>query len=223
MTGDSGADDKDEVVPAWQQRTLDRSLVDAKRRALAKSHRFVLAAQQLMQETGGLDFTVQDVVERSKLSLRSFYQSFASKDDLFLAMFEDFVASGAATQRAVLLEIDDPIEQIRSYLMSFWGGDLGPGVTRALTLYHLTLASTRPDDLAHALEPPLAVLLESVERGVATGRIRGDIEPRRLAQILLHTSVAAVHTAVLRTDSRAGAGSPDDIWAFCLDGLRAPG
>jgi AcrR family transcriptional regulator len=212
---------KDEHLSAWQQRTLDRSLIDAKRRALTKSGRFVQAAIQLLWETGGLDFTVQDVVDRSKLSLRSFYQAFASKDDLLLALFEEYVASGACAQREAMAELPDPIDQIRTYLMSFWGGDANPDVTRALTLFHLTLASTRPNELAHALEPPLAVLLEAVERGVATGQIRSDVEPRRLSQILLHTSVAAVHTEVLRTYPSRG-GSPDDVWAFCLDGLRAP-
>src|SRR5437899_12209048 len=84
-----GASADGDGLTGWQQRVLDRSLVDARRRALNKSNGFVRAAMKLLQESGGLQFTVQDVVDRSKLSLRSFYQTFASKDELLLALFEE--------------------------------------------------------------------------------------------------------------------------------------
>jgi AcrR family transcriptional regulator len=214
--GASGAET--DQLSGWQQRALDRSLVEAKRRALTKSNGFVQAAIQLLDETGGLDFTVQDVVDRSKLSLRSFYQTFASKDDLMLALFEEYVANAAAWLRGVMAQQDDPIDQIRVFLTSLWSGQLSPEVTRALSLFNLTLAATRPSELAHALEPQLTVLHEAVERGIATGQVRSDVGSRRLAEILLHTGTAAVHTTILRT----GSESPDDVWAFCLGGIRAP-
>jgi AcrR family transcriptional regulator len=212
----------DEKLSPWQERTLERNLIDAKRRLLTKSSRFVQAAYSLLYETGGLDFTVQDVVERSKLSLRGFYQAFASKDDLLLALFEEYVAAGAAAQREILRGIDDPIEQIHTYLMSFWGGASDSNVVRALSHFHLTLALARPADVEHALEPPHTLLLESVERGVALGTIRGDIAANRLAEILLHTGITAVHVSVTRSRADLPSALPDEVWAFCLNGLRAP-
>jgi AcrR family transcriptional regulator len=207
----------DDGLSGWQQRALDRSLVEAKRRALTKSNGFVMAAMALLEETGGLAFTVQDVVDRSKLSLRSFYQTFASKDDLLLALFEECVASAAEWQRSRMAKHDDPLEQIEVFLTSLWTGKLSPEVVRALAVYNLTLSATRPSDLAHALEPQLDVLLEAVERGVESGQVRDDIDSRRLAEILLHTGNAAVHTTILHT----GSESPTDVWAFCLGGIRA--
>jgi AcrR family transcriptional regulator len=208
--------DDQERLSGWQQRALDRSLVEAKRRALNKSNGFVEAATELLDETGGLNFTVQDVVDRSKLSLRSFYQTFASKDDLLLALFEEYVAAAAEWQRDRMAKHDDPVDQIRDFLTSLWVGKLSPDVVRALAVYNMTLSSTRPADLAHALEPQLQVLLEAVERGIASGQVRDDIGSRRLAEILLHTGNAAVQTTILHT----GNESPDDVWAFCLGGLR---
>ena len=162
--------DDDADLSGWQQRALDRSLVEAKRRALNKSNGFVEAAMELLTSTGGLNFTVQDVVDRSKLSLRSFYQTFASKDDLLLALFEECVAIAADWQRGKMAKHDDPIEQIRVFLTSLWSDQLTPEVVRALALYNLTLSASRPSDLAHALEPQLDVLHEAVQRGIATGR-----------------------------------------------------
>jgi AcrR family transcriptional regulator len=213
------APDDEGDLSGWQQRVLDRSLVEAKRRALSKSNGFVQAAIELLNETGGLNFTVQDVVDRSNLSLRSFYQTFASKDDLMLALFEEYVASGAAWLRDRMAKHDDPVDQIRVFFTSQWTGKLSAEVTRALALYHLTLAATRPAELAHALEPELAVLLDAVERGIESGQVRSDIGARRLAEILLHTCTAAVQTTILQT----GTESPDDVWAFCLGGLQPPG
>src|SRR4051794_15345191 len=109
-----------DALTGWQQRALDRSLVDAKRRALTKSNGFVRAAMKLLNETGGLNFTVQDVVDRSKLSLRSFYQTFASKDELLLALFEEYIVTAAAWQSEQMAEHDDPVEQIRVFLTSLW-------------------------------------------------------------------------------------------------------
>jgi AcrR family transcriptional regulator len=215
----SGAPAPTDELSGWQQRALDRSLVDARRRALDKSNGFVRAAMKLLEETGGLQFTVQDVVDRSQLSLRSFYQTFASKDELLLALFEEYIATAAVWQRNQMEQHRDPIEQIRVFLTSLWEGKLAPEVVRALALYNLTLASTRPADLEHALEPQLAVLLDAVERGVAEGQVRDDVSSRRLAEILLHTGTAAVHTTILRT----GSESPDDVWALCLGGIRASG
>ena len=208
--------DDQERLSGWQQRALDRSLVEAKRRALDKSNGFVKAAMALLDETGALNFTVQDVVDRSKLSLRSFYQTFASKDDLLLALFEEYVAAAAEWQRDRMAKHDDPVDQIRDFLTSLWVGKLSPDVVRALAVYNMTLSSTRPADLAHALEPQLQVLLAAVERGIASGQVRDDIGSRRLAEILLHTGNAAVQTTILHT----GNESPDDVWAFCLGGLR---
>ena len=212
--GPTGGD----ALAGWQQRALDRSLVDARRRVLSKSNGFVRAAMKLLQESGGLQFTVQEVVDRSNLSLRSFYQTFASKDELLLALFEEYISTAAVWQREQMEQHDDPVEQIRVFLTSLWEGKLEPDVVRALALYNLALASTRPADLEHALEPQLAVVMEAVERGVATGQVRDDVSTRRLAEILLHTGTAAVHTTILRT----GRESPDDVWAFCYGGIRAP-
>jgi len=212
----SRSNDDGAPLSGWRQRALDRSLVEARRRALDKSSCFVDAAIELLNETGGLQFTVQEVVDRSKLSLRSFYQSFASKDDLLLALFEEYVVAATAWQADLMSGHDDPIEQIRVFLTSLWAGRLKPEVTVALAVYHVTLGATRPADLARALEPQREVLLDAVQRGVAAGQVRDDIACDRLAEILLHTGNAAVQTKILRTASE----SPDDVWAFCLGALQ---
>jgi AcrR family transcriptional regulator len=172
---------------------------------------------QLLDETGNLNFTVQDVVDRSKLSLRSFYQTFASKDDLLLALFEEQITATAAWQRDKMTKHDDPVEQIRVFVTNLWAAKLSSEVVRALALYTMTLSANRPDDFGRAMEPQVIVLQEAIERGIATGQIREDIGSRRLAEILLHTGNAAVRGNVFHT----GEEGPEDMWAFCLGGIRS--
>src|SRR5690606_34763956 len=88
MTDGAVVDDAG-AFESWQQRAVERSLSRARAKALQRSARFLEVAVKLMDETGGVDFTVQELVNRSKLSLRAFYQHFDGKDDLLLALFEE--------------------------------------------------------------------------------------------------------------------------------------
>jgi AcrR family transcriptional regulator len=205
----------------WQERTIERNLIDAKRRLLSKSVRFVEAARSLLEETGGLDFTVQEVVERSRLSLRGFYQAFASKDDLLLALYEEAVAAGAESLRVITREVEDPLEQIHTFLSLYWTSQQDRRVLRALMQFHLRATINRPDDIHHALEPVHVVLTATVARGVEAGRIRTDVSPARLARLLMSMAITAIHAAEIECSGDGGDALPDDVWTFCLHGMTA--
>jgi AcrR family transcriptional regulator len=62
---------------SWREQAVARSLDPARLRAEKRVQRFIDAALDLMSDSApGIDFTVQDVVEKSGQSLRSFYQYF---------------------------------------------------------------------------------------------------------------------------------------------------
>src|ERR671924_309178 len=80
---------------SWRELAVTRSLDPARVRAEKRVQRFLDAALALMNSSETKDFTVQQVVERSGQSLRSFYQYFAGKYELLLALFEESVRSAA--------------------------------------------------------------------------------------------------------------------------------
>ena len=84
-------DDTAATQPAWRQRAVSRSLNAARSRAEQRVQRFLDAAFALIDEKGTTDFTIQEVIDRSKQSLRGFYQYFDGKDELLLALFEETV------------------------------------------------------------------------------------------------------------------------------------
>ena len=79
---------------SWREMAVARSLGSARTRAENRVQRFLDAALELMNDNAtGKEFTVQEVVERSGQSLRSFYQYFGGKHELLLALFEESVRS----------------------------------------------------------------------------------------------------------------------------------
>ena len=57
------------------------------------------SALAILGETGRTDFTVLEVVERSKTSLRSFYQHFSTKDELLLALIDKIMSESTRQWR----------------------------------------------------------------------------------------------------------------------------
>jgi AcrR family transcriptional regulator len=211
----------DEAIPAWQRQSMDRSLRSARARAHARSDRFVAAATRLLQEQGSTDFTVQDVVERSKMSIRTFYKYFASKEDLLVAVSETVVAREAVPRLRERIERHrDPLLRLRAFiegLVELSANANGP-VARTLTGYQNRLAESRPADLARAFKPQLDLLEELIEDVARTRPLQGDLTVERAARLTHDMLLATIHGRVLGSDgaSEMPAGA---IWQFCASGM----
>src|SRR5690349_16193881 len=78
-----------EPAGSWRDRALARSLEPARARSVDRLERLLDAARELANETGSAGFTVAQVAGRAGVSLKGFYRSFASKDDLLVALLEE--------------------------------------------------------------------------------------------------------------------------------------
>jgi AcrR family transcriptional regulator len=206
----------------WRERAVERSLRSARAKAMSRSDRFIEVAMELLSETGRTDFTVQELVERSKTSLRSFYQHFGSKDELLLALFEEVIRISAEEWRRAVAAQDDCVAGLETLVLTMYAQAVEQtmgGVSRALTAYHLQLAQSRPSDYARVLAPMSDLILELVRAGVETGRFRDDIDAETLAMILMQTLVAAAHMHALGAYLTGDPLDAERLWAFCLGGL----
>src|SRR6266568_998036 len=104
MPTDDPAAHTSQTAGSWRELAVARSLDSARTRAENRVQRFLDAALDLMERSPDKEFTVQEVVERSGQSLRSFYQYFAGKYELLLALFEEAVRSTAEHLRASVAE-----------------------------------------------------------------------------------------------------------------------
>jgi len=210
----------DESIPAWQRRSMQRSLQQARARAHARSDRFVRAAQQLLEEKGDADFTVQDVVDRSRMSIRTFYKYFASKEDLMVAVYETVVARDAVPRlRKRIEKIRDPLLRLRAYVEELVDltSKVGPA-GRTLASFQNRLAESRPADLARAMKPQFHLLVELIEDVARTRPLRGDLTVEAAARLTHYTVTAAVHARVFGTQD-ASQTSARAIFQYCAAGI----
>ena len=98
----------------WRQRAVARSLNSARSRAEQRIQRFLDAAFALMDEKGSTEFTIQEVIDRSKQSMRGFYQYFDGKDELLLALFEETIREATDDLRTVRRVEVDPLERLHA-------------------------------------------------------------------------------------------------------------
>lgn len=221
-----GASTAEATESSWRDRAVERSLRTARAKAVSRSDRFIQTATEILGETGRTDFTVQELVERSKTSLRSFYQHFSSKDELLLALFEEIIAISTAQWRVEVDQLEDEVAGLHLLVNKIYGRtgkDVGAGINRALSVYHLQLAESRSVEYARVLSPIREIILELISAGVANGKFRTDVPAETLAVITVQTLVGAGHMSALGAEFTGGHLDSEDLWHFVLGGLTASG
>ena len=193
--------------PAWKQRAVERSTRAAKLRAEQRVQRFLDAAQTIITEKGSTDFTVQEVVDRSRQSLRSFYQHFDGKHELLLALFEDALRRATDQIRAAASGQSDPLDRLMvAVQLLFELSRPDPTARRPLfTDFAPQLLLSHPAEVKVAHAPLLALLTELMEQAGAAGELRPGHQaaPRGRPDDADHH----VHRAVQRGSRRRGRSS----------------
>lgn len=177
-----------------------------------------------MQEYGSIDFTVQDVVDRSKMSIRTFYNFFASKDDLLVAVHETILTTEVVPRmRAKCEAVADPIERIEAYIKGIYDLTSNPGpVSRALSTHSNRLIETRPQDLERAFKPQIDLVVELIEGARASGRLHTPLSTETAARLLHHAVLATIHARILGAEQEHGVTAAD-LWTFCASGIGVRG
>jgi AcrR family transcriptional regulator len=210
--------------PAWRQRAVERSTRAAKLRAEQRVQRFLDAAQELIADKGTTDFTVQEVVERSRQSLRSFYQHFDGKHELLLALFEDALSTSAAEIREKAAAGRDPLERLKIAVDLLYGSSTPRKGQQSplFTDFAIQLLVTHPDQVATAHLPLLAYFTELVEEAVEAGQAV-TAKPRRTASLIMQTAMFTAQAPAAPVGAHPSPITAEEVWAFCLGGLRGPG
>jgi AcrR family transcriptional regulator len=190
-----------------------------------RERRFMKSALAILGETGRTDFTVLEVVERSKTSLRSFYQHFSTKDELLLALIEKIMTEStrkwredttglpsAAALRVLIDRICTPAESSTQ-----------DRVNRGLTDYNDHLAETLPREYARVLSPVHELIKDIINRGIDEGTFRAGLDVDATAALIMQSSLGAMRLRVLGAELNGVPIDPDHIYDFCLNGLTGRG
>jgi AcrR family transcriptional regulator len=222
----TGSDDvQDGKEPGWRQRAVSKSLSAARTRAEDRVQRLLDAAFALIDEKGTAEFTIQEVVDRSKQSLRGFYQYFDGKDELLFALLEESIRESIQDLDAVVASESKALDRLRAFTIRLyeWCEPLGARRKRGshnrapISEFSLQLALKDPDRLAVVMTPISRMLIELLDAAVADGAVKVP-DTRRAALIIQQTVMYGWLMSRLVQNPRARV-TAEDAWEFCLRGL----
>ncbi len=212
VVGESADDSERDGDAVWRERAIERSTRAARQRAAKRVQQFLNSAREIIAENGSTEFTVQDVVDRSRQSLRSFYQYFDGKHELLLALFEEEMGEAVARIKAATVD-GDPLDRLEQAIVILY--DLCTPDQRSSQPLFFDFAQrllvSHPDEVARAYSPLFEYMVSIGEEADEAGLLRPG-KPRRLVSMVLQ---ATTTTAGRMSTSRQPI-TADEMWQFCL-------
>lgn len=214
---------------SWRDAAVARSLDPARARAEKRIQRFLDAALELMSSSDTRDFTVQQVVEKSGQSLRSFYQYFAGKHELLLALFEESIRTTALELEDLVADIDDPLERLQRFLVEYFricapvpkGRATKKGTNpAAIAEFAQQLLTEHPREAALAFNPLVVTLEQLLDDAAAAGALRTGLGHRRLAGVLLNEIMFNAFASTI-SGTPVREGGSEELWDLILHGIAA--
>jgi uncharacterized protein (TIGR00369 family) len=188
---------------------------------VTRGDRFIKTAVEILGETGRTDFTVQEIVARSKTSLRAFYQHFSSKDELLLALFDRTIAQSAQTWRAETIGLDSTaaLKLVLDRISQQPESSTQDSLNRALSLYNQHLAETRPREYARVLSPLHQLIGDVVGQGITEGVFDPGLDVGAAAAIVMQTIVGAQRLHWLGSELNGRPIDAGQLYDFCSRAL----
>ncbi len=212
---------KDELRGTWQERAVERRLGDARALAVARSTRFMATALELVQESGQANFTLQMLADRANLSVRTFYQHFAGKDELLLALYEDVTARYTEAIRNIVEAADGPMAQLEAWckgVLSRPGSSQEVG-GRLVLIYNLSLEVEHPEAFAKVWEPHRKLLTQILTACSQAGLIRIDLSLPQLTSLLGYTMTSFGQFNALHEGMDGTSLTEDVVWSWCRQAI----
>jgi len=209
-----------------------RSLDSARVRSEGRVQRFLDAGFELLSSAdSGKEFTVQEVVDRSGQSLRSFYQYFAGKHELLLALFDEAIRSTADRLEERIADAGTPLERLHRFVVEYYLSCLPAPKGRAsknnptpvLAEFSHELLTAHQEEAARAFVPLVSLLEKVLAEAVEVGVLRRGLTPEGatstvLATIMFNASYAAT---ISGSEPDEPAQAAEGIWEFVSRGILA--
>jgi len=209
--------------PGWRHRAVSKSLSAARTRAEQRVQGLLDAAFDLIDERGTTQFTIQEVVDHSKQSLRGFYQYFDSKDELLFALLEEVIRESLKDLQSAVDSETKPLDRLRAFTIRLheWCDPLGTRRKRGahnripISEFSMQLALKDPERLAAAMAPISRMLMDAIKAAAGSLRVT---DTQRAAMLIQQTVMYGWLMNRFVPDSRPRV-TAEDAWEFCLHGL----
>ena len=221
-----------EIPSSWRQQAVERRLDPARTRAESRVQRFLDAAFEVMRDcASAADFTVQEVVERSGQSLRSFYQYFGGKQELLLALFEESVVSTAEHLHQQVSASDEPVERLHGLVVEYFRlcqpdpkrkttGKHRP--TPAMMEFAQQMLTSQPTHAARVFAPMVALFEQALADAVAAGAVRAGLPVRHVASTVLEAVMFNTFSTTISGEKPSSGVDPAELlWDLFFNGIAS--
>lgn len=176
----------------------------------------------------GMEFTVQEVVEKSGQSLRSFYQYFGGKQELMLALFEEAVLSTTETLRGLIAQEDTALDRLHTFVVEYYkvcrpvrkrsGKKLR--ATPAMAQFAQQLLTAQPAEAARVFVPLVALFEQVLAEAADEGAVRPGLARHRVAGVVLEAIMFNAFSRTIVGELEAESGDPaEDLFDLVLHGI----
>jgi AcrR family transcriptional regulator len=207
-----------------------RSLDSARVRSEGRVQRFLDAGFELLASAeSGKEFTVQEVVDRSGQSLRSFYQYFAGKHELLLALFDEAIRSTAERLEDLISKEDTPLDKLHRFVVEYYrmclpaprGRASKNNPTPVMAEFSHELLTSHQSEASRAFVPLVTLLEKVLADAVEAGVVRPGVEHEEDAGVVLSTIMFNVAYAptISGTARHDGAQAAEQMWGFIAGGI----
>ena len=178
----------------------------------------------------GKEFTVQEVVDRSGQSLRSFYQYFAGKHELLLALFDEAIRATAERLEEHISPEHAPLERLHRFVVEYYkmclpapnGRASKNNPTPVMAEFCHQLLVGHQEEATRAFVPVVTLLEQVLDDAVESGVVRRGFEQEDAAGVILSTimfNAAYASTISGTSDRREVDSAAEQMWAFVSSGI----
>ena len=199
-------------------------------RSEGRVQRFLDAGFELLASAeSGRDFTVQEVVDRSGQSLRSFYQYFAGKHELLLALFDEAIRSTTERLEEQLVKEHTPLDRLHRFVVEYYrmclpaprGRATKNNPTPVLAEFCHQLLTAHQEEASRAFVPLVALLDKTLADAVEAGEVQAAYAGEDIAGGILATIMfnAAYAPTISGTEPHDATRAADEMWEFVSHGI----
>jgi AcrR family transcriptional regulator len=212
----------------WAER-MARHAVDRPARGsyLGPRAKLITAGQQLLMEKGDSQYTIEELVRRAGVAIKTFYRCFPTKEEFLRTVFTTSVTGALPRIREYVLSTSgDPLERLRMAVTwpLVWHRE-NESLSRVIAHEHVRIARTSPETIAATGRPYEAFVRELIVDAAEAGLVRpADLDWD--VHIITSIVTTSFHTLIL------GLGEPpepdrgalaENVWRFCLTALHGRG
>jgi AcrR family transcriptional regulator len=212
----------------WRRRAVEGSeLVQrAAHKTVEQGENVIAAARVLYYETSGAPFTIAQLIEKAGISQQTFYRYFRSKDELLLALLEEYLRDLSKRARADCERLADPLDRLSAAIRWPFAYIVDPGNVAyrgLITHEHLRLSLEYPEGVRTAAMPQQLLLRDFILEAVAQGELPPSTgaHSNRLASYITGLMTTQVHSITLGLDQTDPGEMADNLVRFCLAGIGA--